>query len=784
MGCTSSLATAVDANSVERALEIEPGRPPSPPTRHRPPPAAPSSGRHARSPRRNSIPTQAEIEARNLHHSFDDGSTSDDHTHARSEAQAKEKDLDNAPPTPPLSPLPSPLARPQRSILKRRVVPPATNEAAAPPPDEPSRSFRVTFAATNEYASAPGSCFSSKASSAAPTPTSLMAFDDEPHAGLHRHDTPMPATPAPPELTPEPLTPPPPGSITPETDSSSPALTPDVPSSNALTPDVPSSDALTPDAPASLEGTGAPQTNDVPPADDALAATPQAVVPPPATPASGFEAPHDLAGFTNAEEYEAALLKHARTQSGAANPGDYSEAVGGSQAEYEQEKDFENVMTNKEGQQDAGRHAHHTLALPRWGLTLHAWLARLPMKAHAGFGNLGPFALRLVDEAERSTGRWLRTLNQQGLCFLYVHTVTHEIRGTKPDDYVDDDDGLAGAPSVAEANQHLLPSPLPTWVMTHHDWRPLLRFAKAILQQVIVMLVPAPGDYEALSNDLLEAGHVVINTRPLALPFARTRIKVPDALDTARRQLCAALRDGQTVVLDLHDTCPAFRDKIWSNNKFCNQLPPQLLDARDREFYHSVFDRAKGDGPPSMHEGFRAVVLAQMSEQQARRELQAEVPTTELAYVTLAAQPLQPLCYPTHRDVEVLSGLVPLSDATLLEKQQRKVRRTLALALRHGKLLVIEAGQDPGWTLTDLASWCNLPIAFFLGAMEPQEAAEQLFEAEDREHGMAVVRAGFGLIFSTNHATSHGEAVVQLALTVPWTALAGCVALQAAESDA
>jgi hypothetical protein len=37
-------------------------------------------------------------------------------------------------------------------------------------------------------------------------------------------------------------------------------------------------------------------------------------------------------------------------------------------------------------------------------------------------------------------GRWLRTLNSQGNCFLYVHTITHEIRGSQPPGFVTSDE--------------------------------------------------------------------------------------------------------------------------------------------------------------------------------------------------------------------------------------------------------------------------------------------------------------------------------------------------------
>ena len=47
-------------------------------------------------------------------------------------------------------------------------------------------------------------------------------------------------------------------------------------------------------------------------------------------------------------------------------------------------------------------------------------------------------------------GKWLRTLNKQGTCQLYVHTITHEITGTKPAAFEDDAE-VAVPPPVAPA---------------------------------------------------------------------------------------------------------------------------------------------------------------------------------------------------------------------------------------------------------------------------------------------------------------------------------------------
>lgn len=37
------------------------------------------------------------------------------------------------------------------------------------------------------------------------------------------------------------------------------------------------------------------------------------------------------------------------------------------------------------------------------------------------------------------TGKWLRVLSPTSGCYLYVHTITHEITGTKPENYIPDE---------------------------------------------------------------------------------------------------------------------------------------------------------------------------------------------------------------------------------------------------------------------------------------------------------------------------------------------------------
>lgn len=110
------------------------------------------------------------------------------------------------------------------------------------------------------------------------------------------------------------------------------------------------------------------------------------------------------------------------------------------------------------------------------------------MMTHPSIHFAGPFALLKATPLEMQQGKWLRTLNSQvrtrrqetrqghykfgapylpshalarpfpsalkGQCYLYVHTVTHEIRGRRPPDYDGPED-----PKPATAKKHVSSKP-------------------------------------------------------------------------------------------------------------------------------------------------------------------------------------------------------------------------------------------------------------------------------------------------------------------------------------
>ena len=59
---------------------------------------------------------------------------------------------------------------------------------------------------------------------------------------------------------------------------------------------------------------------------------------------------------------------------------------------------------------------------------------------------------RAPPPGDYSKGRWIRTLNAQETCYLYIHTTTYQMQGTRPEDFISEgDDG----PKVVGPRAHL-----------------------------------------------------------------------------------------------------------------------------------------------------------------------------------------------------------------------------------------------------------------------------------------------------------------------------------------
>ncbi len=60
--------------------------------------------------------------------------------------------------------------------------------------------------------------------------------------------------------------------------------------------------------------------------------------------------------------------------------------------------------------------------------------------------------------SDYSKGRWIRTLNGQETCYLYIHTTTYQMQGTRPSDFVSDGDDAPKAVRAVLASGVRLPA--------------------------------------------------------------------------------------------------------------------------------------------------------------------------------------------------------------------------------------------------------------------------------------------------------------------------------------
>eukprot|EP00056_Hartaetosiga_gracilis_P013646 m.228394 g.228394 ORF g.228394 m.228394 type:complete len:984 (-) comp13876_c0_seq3:2391-5342(-) len=310
--------------------------------------------------------------------------------------------------------------------------------------------------------------------------------------------------------------------------------------------------------------------------------------------------PFKRAGFTSQEEYEAALLKHVLAMTGNTGKADYSNAWGGSQQEYEQEKDFESLMTGEKKQE-------------------------------------GIFSKLTLSEEEMTCGRWLKTLNGQGF-YVYVHTASHEISGVAPDTFVDMSDKVTSSMPLQKKRKKK-----PTAISSSS-------FSTSFNKSSICKNIPYT--FDALSNIFtvskkipliaLKGGEcaldlvkklegqsqdrkiILVDTRPLVLPFARTKVKVPDAVENIRKAFVEGMKKGCMVMVDASDQCPSW-ERISTNQKFKSSIPLNLFNPLSTSHHRTMFVRNKGDGSPVINDGYSVCFCSTLSEQNLKRDFESHV---------------------------------------------------------------------------------------------------------------------------------------------------------------
>lgn len=116
-------------------------------------------------------------------------------------------------------------------------------------------------------------------------------------------------------------------------------------------------------------------------------------------------------------------------------------------------------------------------------------------------------------------------------------------------------------------------------------------------------------------------GTLVIDTKPLVLPFKKTKIKVPDHIEHCRKKIMRAMKAGGTLVVDLYGQCPDFENKV-AIKKYKGAFPIELFNPATQESCgKGIFVRANGDGAPKVKSGFAVVVVADQSPEKYQKEL-------------------------------------------------------------------------------------------------------------------------------------------------------------------
>ncbi|KAG1671553.1 hypothetical protein FOA52_011275 [Chlamydomonas sp. UWO 241] len=212
-----------------------------------------------------------------------------------------------------------------------------------------------------------------------------------------------------------------------------------------------------------------------------------------------------------------------------------------------------------------------------------------------------PCTCSMGSDGEHGTdcsGKWLRTLNGQGNCYVYVHTITHEMRGIRPPNFVTRadldaerarrDESALGGKWLAFPSCHLA------------EWREAAVRVFSQEGKTPLLVVDEPHTYTALLASVSSpSGGELVDTRALVLPVARTGIKFEDAFEALSGRMGAALKAGRPIVLDCSDNSPHWLDKLCKAPKYRAKFPEQVFNPRSQAWRGGV-----SGGP-----GFAVVLL-------------------------------------------------------------------------------------------------------------------------------------------------------------------------------
>jgi len=356
-------------------------------------------------------------------------------------------------------------------------------------------------------------------------------------------------------------------------------------------------------------------------------------------------------------------------------------------------------------------------------------------------------------------GRWVKGLNRSRKCFLYMHTHSREIRGVRPRGYEESDKEKAvAAKKEAQIDLHaaMLSCPLSA----------ARRVALHLLQQGKRTPLIVAGSPEAHA-ELLDQfdSEFIVNTRPFALGPIRTKIKMPDAVENARKTLIAAAKAGQPCVIDVVDEAPMFMEKICGEQKYKRWFPKELFDGASVEWAKSIFKEAdKTDGEAVVAEGFCVIVTTSLSAATYEKNLQG-------SFTSLWSK-LQPLRIKESTHVEAIAAAdlevaiqravkefkkVPLVldstpnevantylkfqhtttiESASLGEDMEAARRKLVIAMMAGHTLLIKLDASQPDLLGSLCTDSVFPVAVFQGgAIQLPEWTDRIVKPEDLQTG-------------------------------------------------
>jgi hypothetical protein len=270
-----------------------------------------------------------------------------------------------------------------------------------------------------------------------------------------------------------------------------------------------------------------------------------------------------MSELLSGNDLEEALLAYCKNASSAPDPAavasdaSFAKGIGGTKADHLAEKMMGEML------RDSGS----ATAAP--GSTLFEnWITGTSAAAvKAAQGKKPPPA------SEHSKGKWIRTLNMQGSCYLYIHTTTYQMQGTRPEDFVGgDDEGPAEDPFAS------FPS-------THVDTLAADISKSWSCGKCPLLLCDGDEGYAAVKAALAASGPTAeVCMKPFVKGVVATKVKFADHVETARQCAIKMMKASGTLILDLSDVgTPNWKEKICNVEEYKKVFPLWMLDANSNK---------------------------------------------------------------------------------------------------------------------------------------------------------------------------------------------------------